>query len=181
MKNNFQMIASLLTLQRREADPTTEIAIREAHDRVQALAAAYRASYADGESGHVPVAALIVDLVERLRESAKLPSRAVAIEDLGEGISMHLDRAIPFALLFTELVVPLLDEARQTNDALRISVSWLDPAHQMLLARITQQRQDVPPARPLSDRLSRAYAAQLGATVKREGHVVEITLSRNPG
>src|SRR5690606_30377270 len=45
IKNNFQMIASLLSLQRRELRPPIEPAIREAHDRVQALAAAYRVSY----------------------------------------------------------------------------------------------------------------------------------------
>lgn len=178
VKNNFQMIASLLTLQRREADPSIEAAIREAHDRVQALAAAYRASYGEGETGQVPIASLMVDLVERLRESAHLPVRSVAIQDLGDGMSMHLDRAIPFALLMTELLVPLFDAARQSGDALRISVTWGDDDRQTIAARITLQRQNVTTARPLADRLARAYAAQLNATVMREGHVAEVRLAR---
>nr|WP_244635832.1 histidine kinase dimerization/phosphoacceptor domain -containing protein [Chthonobacter albigriseus] len=178
VKNNFQMIASLLTLQRREADPATEVAIREAHDRVQALAAAYRASYADGETGQVPLASLMVDLVERLRESAKLSVRAVVIQELGEGMSLHLDRAIPFALLMTELLVPLFDEARQADDTLRLAVTWGDDAQETIVARIILQRENLAPVRPLADRLSRAYAAQLNATVTREGHMAEVRLAR---
>nr|WP_281379110.1 sensor histidine kinase [Chthonobacter rhizosphaerae] len=176
VKNNFQMIASLLTLQRREAEPATEAAIREAHDRVQALAAAYRASYADGETGQVPIATLMVDLIERLRESADLTSRSVTIEDLGEGMSLHLDRAIPFALLMTELLVPVFDRARTTDDTVRISTVWVDPERTRILACIVTGHEDATATRPLADRLARAYAAQLGAEVRREGHAIEVSL-----
>lgn len=178
VKNNFQMIASLLTLQRREADRTTELAIREAHDRVQALAAAYRASYADGETGSVPVGPLVVDLVERLRESARLSSRVVAIDVGPDAISMHLDRAIPFALLLTELVVPLLEQVSGEEEMLRLTMRWLDGDRQTIAARLELAAGTTAPGRPLSDRLSRAYAAQLGATVTRHGQSIDISLPR---
>ncbi|WP_075217199.1 sensor histidine kinase [Mongoliimonas terrestris] len=176
VKNNFQMIASLLTLQRREADAATEVAIREAHDRVQALAAAYRASYADGETGQVPIASLMVDLVERLRESADLTGRSVTMEEMGEGMALHLDRAIPFALLMTELLVPVFDRAHTSDDTVRISVAWLDETRTRFCASIVTGHDDVTVTRPLSERLARAYAAQLGADVRREGHRIDVTL-----
>lgn len=176
VKNNFQMIASLLTLQRREADGATEAAIREAHDRVQALAAAYRASYADGETGSVPLGALLVDLVERLRESANLSSRVVAFEIAPEPISMHLDRAIPFALLMTELLVPLLGQADDDEEAIRIEAGWADASHATVCTRMVTALDTAPSDRPLSDRLARAYAAQLGATIERAAGSIDVRL-----
>ncbi len=181
VKNNFQMIASLLTLQRRETDPVVEAAIREAHDRVQALASAYRASYADGETGAVPLPSLLVDLVERLRESARLSSRAVAVDALDDGLTAHLDRAIPFALLMTEILVPIFDRIGGEEEAVRIKLGWVEGGTDLIRARVvTLAGADTAPPRPLSDRLARAYAAQLGATVKRQDDVVEVVLPRNP-
>lgn len=181
VKNNFQMIASLLTLQRREADPAVEAAIREAHDRVQALASAYRASYADGETGSVPLPSLLIDLVERLRESARLSTRAVAVEVSHDGLTAHLDRAIPFALLMTEILVPIFDRGAGEEETVRIQLGWADEAAGMIRARIVSLGTARPSApHPLSERLARAYAAQLGATVKRQDDVVEVLLSRNP-
>jgi signal transduction histidine kinase len=179
VKNNFQMIASLLTLQRREADPAVEAAIREAHDRVQALAAAYRASYADGETGSVPLAALLVDLVERLRESAHLSQRVVVFDALEEGLSLHLDRGIPFALLMTELLVPLFDQVRTDEETIRLT-AVRDPARaDTINASIETADGTSTSAKPLSDRLARAYAAQLGATVTRHPHRIDILLPRH--
>jgi hypothetical protein len=179
VKNNFQMIASLLTLQRREADPGVEVAIREAHDRVQALAAAYRASYADGETGTVPLSTLLVDLVERLRESAHLSQRVVVFDRLDDGLSLHLDRGIPFALLMTELLVPLFDQIHGEEEAVRLQVMRADDVPDALRARILTAAGTSTASRPLSDRLARAYAAQLGATVTRHERGIDILMPRN--
>lgn len=179
VKNNFQMIASLLTLQRREAEPAVETAIREAHDRVQALASAYRASYADGETGSVPLPSLVVDLVERLRESARLSSRAVVFDALDEGLTAHLDRAIPFALLMTEILVPIFDRVGAEEEAVRITLGWAEGLPDTVRTRIVALTGTRGTARALSDRLTRAYAAQLGATLRRGDDVIEILLPRN--
>ncbi len=179
VKNNFQMIASLLTLQRRDADRAAESAIREAHDRVQALAAAYRASYADSESGSVPMGVLLSDLIERLRESARISARSVTYECTGDPISLHLDRAIPFALLITELIVPLFEQIQSEDDCIQVETAWADPEHETIRSRITAMSHALGSERPLSHRLTRAYSAQLGATVTRTGRTIEIVLPRH--
>ncbi|BBE72411.1 histidine kinase [Pleomorphomonas sp. SM30] len=184
VKNNFQMIASLLTLQRREADPSVEAAIREAHDRVQALASAYRASYADGETGSVPLSDLLSDLVERLRESARLSSRAVLLDGLDTRLTAHLDRAIPFALLMTEILVPLFDRPGVEDESIVIRLARADAAAggpaNPILVEIRTTLPVEPSARPLSERLARAYAGQLATTVRRTPGLIEILLPPDP-
>ncbi len=117
---------------------------------------------------------------ERLRESARLSARAVAVDTLDDGLTAHLDRAIPFALLMTEILVPIFDHVGGEEEAVRIQLGWADGGTEQIRARIvTLAGIGSTAQRPLSERLARAYAAQLGATVKRQDDVVEIVLPRN--
>lgn len=174
IKNNFQMIASLLSLQRREVDPAAGPAIREAHDRVQALATAYRVSYADAESGAVVVGPLVRELVDRLRESAGARMRQLALSDRAGPATLELDRAVPFALLLTELLPPALDRASALDSVLRVALSR-DAANGLVL-EISLPDGARLPERALPSRLIRAYAAQLSAKVETADGTIRITL-----
>jgi two-component sensor histidine kinase len=179
IKNNFQMIASLLSLQRRELREPIEPAIREAHDRVQALAAAYRVSYADADTNAVPVAALMVELLERLRESAGAPASSLRVSDQTAGIVLHLDRAIPLALLTTELVAPMLDLVRQhPNDVLSVMTRVSPGEMQAIDVVIATTGTELSENRRagLSSRLVTAYLAQLGADLQRSPVLLSLSM-----
>lgn len=169
VKNNFQMIASLLALQRQEAPETLSSILRPPEDRVRAMAAAYKASYASGEIGHVDVAELIRDVASQARQttgprrfevSAQLP------KDAGE---IDLDRAVSLALLVMELLgaaAAASDKstvtAEKTDDG-RLGVTIAGPAAGWL------------PETGLSQRLIGAYADQLGTAIEElDGGAIRI-------
>ena len=104
VKNNFQMIASLLALQRQEAPETLSAILRAPEDRVRAMAAAYKVAYASGEIGHVEVAALVRDVAVQARQAGggrRFEVSADFPKDAGE---VDLDRAVSLALLVAELL-----------------------------------------------------------------------------
>ncbi|MFC3695058.1 sensor histidine kinase [Chenggangzhangella methanolivorans] len=159
VKNNFQMIASLLALQRQEAPETLSAILRPPEDRVRAMAAAYKVSYSSGEIGHVDVAALVRDVASQARQAGGSRHFEVSAQFGKDAGEIDLDRAVSLALLVMELLTAAASAtqaatvvgAKGENGKLPLVISgpsagWL-------------------PETGLSQRLIRAYADQLGTSV----------------
>lgn len=106
VKNNLQIVASLLSLQARD---TTDVAVRRAYSAVQArvgaLAIVHRWMYDDETARGVDLRALITDLCASLEQSI------AATIGISPHIACHVarffvaqDTAVPLAFLVTELV-----------------------------------------------------------------------------
>ncbi|MFD1704178.1 histidine kinase dimerization/phosphoacceptor domain -containing protein [Methylopila henanensis] len=163
VKNNFQMIASLLALQRQEAPQSLSAVLRAPEDRVRAMAAAYKASYASGEIGHVDVATLVRDVALQARDVGTERSFDVSVavaNDIGE---IDLDRAVSVALLSMEL----LTAAGAAGSTASVSVSPCEDGRMML--RIAADAPGWLPATGLPMRLIRAYADQLSSAIEDDG------------
>ena len=81
IKNTLQMIISLVSMQRRDATgPREKAALRVTLERILAIAAAYRVSYASTEGTNVALTALVHEVVEGLRGPAMLPQGRVRIQ-----------------------------------------------------------------------------------------------------
>lgn len=103
VKNNFQMVASLLTMQAlRSADPTVREQLEDAIGRIQALAAInerlYRSSTFDG------TLRLDVALEELCRDYAPSLAHHIRLETTTEPVTLAADRATPILLLANEAI-----------------------------------------------------------------------------
>lgn len=102
MKNNLQLIASLILLQsRRAADPAARVALKGALERVAAISAVHR--------GLSPSDPTVFQVAEFMRDLTRDLAGAVGRDDLQ--IALELDEvtipassAAPFALVFNELL-----------------------------------------------------------------------------
>jgi two-component sensor histidine kinase len=160
VKNNFQMIASLLALQRQEAPETLSAILRAPEDRVRAMAAAYKVSYSSGEIGHVDVAELVRDVAGQARQASGSRTFEVSAtfpKDAGE---IDLDRAVSLALLIMELLSAAAAAAPEA------SVSAVSGADGRLALTISGPPPGWLPESGLSQRLIRAYADQLGTAIE---------------
>lgn len=163
VKNNFQMIASLLALQRQEAPETLSPILRAPEDRVRAMAAAYKVSYASGEIGHVGVAELIRDVAQQARQFDGSRSFSVEAHFPEEAFEIDLDLAVSLALLLTELLsaaATAADKAMVTAEA--------GPSGTLALT-IAGPAEGWLPSAGLSHRLIRAYAEQLSTGIEDRG------------
>jgi two-component sensor histidine kinase len=169
VKNNFQMIASLLALQRRELPSDVRPLLRVPEDRVLAMAAAHKASYATGEIGHVPVLDLLSDVALQIRQSfgARAPRIAVEAEAGAAHAALDLDRAVPLALLVSELVSAALD--RSAGEAITIGITLEEDPDEALKVDIAAVAvSEALPRTALPGRLVTAYVAQLHARLETE-------------
>jgi two-component sensor histidine kinase len=167
VKNNFQMIASLLALQRRELPAEVRPLLRVPEDRVLAMAAAHKASYATGEIGHVEVFDLLSDVVLQIRQSfgsraPKIQVRTDKPED--RRIAVDLDRAVPLALLISELVSAGLSHTSDKN--MEILISHASDGRPGFDVCISGEGIDqAMPRTALPGRLVTAYISQLHAVL----------------
>jgi len=161
IKNVFQLIASLISLQKREATPEVSAALSAHERRVGALSVAYRVSYAEGEIGPVGLGPLLDELCEVIARHGDRPWARIDLKLADDLPAIHLDRAVPAALLVTKLA-----DARILGcptDRARIGID-VRLSEGMVTVEITGGRADAP-ATVLSTRLRDAFAMQLGATV----------------
>lgn len=109
VKNNLQMISSLLKLQSRELEghPAQE-ALETGKDRVEALSLVHRKLYQEGAETRIALKEYVEELVLGLFYGYEAPFEPeFAIEDR----HVSIDTAIPLALIINELVVNALKYA----------------------------------------------------------------------
>ncbi|MGQ4274273.1 sensor histidine kinase [Terrihabitans sp. B22-R8] len=176
VKNNFQMIASLLALQRRELPVRLRTLLRVPEDRVLAMASAYKASYATGEIGRVSLLDLLRDIAAQLRQSFAVSSPVIKIRS-EEAVWLDLDRAVPLGLLTSELMSAALDREDIASRPISLTILRASP-HSVQIEIESERLVETVPTMGLAARLIAAYKAQLGADLQLiEDDMVRISMS----
>ena len=106
VKNNLQVISSLLNLQRRVAPADAQEFLAESQLRVRAMALIHELLYEQGEAASIGLSDYLQRLVRLLQESAGGVGAVVQLTFRHDGFEVALDpqRAVPCGLLVTELV-----------------------------------------------------------------------------
>jgi two-component sensor histidine kinase/sensor domain CHASE-containing protein len=105
VKNNLQVISSLLDLQARSShDERTTSLLRESQDRLRSMSLIHEKLYRAGNATGVSIVEYVHDLAAHLRNSFSGSSEAIEMETDVEGISLDMDIAVPCGLIITELV-----------------------------------------------------------------------------
>jgi PAS domain S-box-containing protein len=103
VKNNLQIVSSLLHLQRASLeDPAAVAAIRESETRVRAMALLHQMLYQTEAVGHVQMQEYLRTLALQVRGA--LAAEHVRVSFAMEAITLDLDQAIPCGLITTELL-----------------------------------------------------------------------------
>lgn len=168
VKNNFQMIASLLALQRRELPTRLRTLLRVPEDRVLAMAAAYKASYATGEIGLVSALDLLRDIAAQLRQSFGIGAPVIKIEDAEQPLWLNLDQAVPLGLLVSEILTATLERADAATRPITIRLIRDEPGAISIELK-SETISDAVPSMGLAARLIAAYRTQISATISTPG------------
>ena len=192
VKNNLQIIASLMALQKGALTPGERAVVRFAEDRVNAMSAAYAVSYAETELGQVSVGALVKEVVQRFFHDTGLQdtgsqdtgSQGVAAAPAPEfAISplagmLDIDAAITISMLLAEYLPAMIDASAASRVPVAVKVDCSDASLTLSLAG-SAARGD--PRGALSTRIVNAYVRQLGATLSETaGGGVAIAIPRVP-
>ena len=111
VKNNLQIIVSLMNLQSVSSQPERREDLRFIEEHVQSMSVAYRLVYATGSMVDVSLTELVTEVLSGLRQIAGLDEERLSLAAPATDALIGLDHAIALALYVTVLLPPYLDQA----------------------------------------------------------------------
>lgn len=178
VKNNLQIIASLLNLQAsRIRLPEAKAEFQSARDRVRALATLHRHLYAHGELHTINMREFLTELCGQLFQAmGEKAGERLRLEIDAPELKMSSDQAVPLALIVTEAVSNAVKYAFPRGRRGSISVRLTAGQDQAELT-IRDDGVGIPTGRVETEagtrdgigiQLIRGFARQLGATLSVE-------------
>lgn len=167
VKNNLQMVASLLNIQARSARDESEAwGLARAHDRVQLLALVHQRIYASGEVRELRLDDLVAEIARQL-----LQARGAATKDLLLQLQLSearcdVDRAVPLAFLIGEGLSMTLDALGEGGRG-ELRLQLQQDASGTRFAIDADLENATVSGQAAGARLIDAFARQLGASVGR--------------
>lgn len=194
VKNNLQIVASLLNLQAaRIRQPAARAEFQSARDRVRALATLHRHLYSHGEVHTINMRSFLVELCGQLFQAmGETPGDRIELSITASELQMSSDQAVPLALIVTEAVSNAVKYAFPGGRHGCISLSLAATEQEAILV-IQDDGIGIPAGRAETEtgprdglglQLIRGFARQLAARLTiEEGtgtrYQINITLHRN--
>lgn len=175
VKNNLQMVASLLNIQARSASEAEAHGLGRAHERVQLLALVHQRIYTAGVHD-IRLDELCAEIARHLMASRQLQAREVTLNlHLSPAVTVA-DQAVPLAFMIGESISHVLDGA---VDAGPVKLDlWVSAGEDREI--LVAIEANLPPERAAapspSARLIDAFARQLGANLGRGDPALGFTL-----
>ncbi len=114
VKNNLQIVSSLLSLQSRYIEETESVEIfRDSQSRIKSMALVHEKLYQSGDLTRIDLAEYVPDLVSDLFRSYCVNYNQVQFKVNSENISLDINTAIPCGLIINELVTNSIKHAFQ--------------------------------------------------------------------
>lgn len=105
VKNNLQMVSSLLSLQTKNTRSKAVIeALEEGKSRVKAMALIHQKLYQNDDLSVIEMQGYIESLINSVQSVFKKGGHKINITIDAEGVELDIDRAIPIGLILNELV-----------------------------------------------------------------------------
>jgi len=175
VKNNLQVISSLLSLQSQQvADPDVARLFRESQGRIRSMALIHEQLYRSGILGRVDFAEYLDYLTDQLTRTLDAPGRSVRVEVEADPILLPLDLAIPSGMIVNELVSNAMKHAFPDDRAGRIEVTFHRDEYGYVLTVADNgvgMPAEAPPEKSgaLGMTVVEALVRQLDGTLKSEG------------
>ena len=179
VKNNLQVISSLLNLQAHYIDQEKyQHFFRESQDRIKTMVLIHEKLYQSENLAAVSPSDYINSIVNHLMDSYQVGTGRIEFDSTIDDVPIDIDLAIPCGLIINELVSNALKHAfgpEHTVDAPRITVSLIRK-HNHLILSISDNGPGMPPgihpetSKTLGLQLVHSLAKQLNATIEVNRH-----------
>ena len=182
VKNNLQVISSLISMQLRELSGTVESrerdALKSCQSRVQAIALVHEKLYQTENYAEVPFSAYAKNLAAYIFESTGVSSSTVGLELAIEEFDLAVDKAIPCGLILNELISNALKHAfpGERRGVIRVELAKTGP-HTASLT-VADDGQGMP--EPLDIARSKSLGMRLVSTLTRQLRG-KLELTHQPG
>jgi PAS domain S-box-containing protein len=185
VKNNLQIVYSLLRLQqRRTLDSQAAEILLDSQNRIKSIALVHEKLYRSDNLAEIDFAQYISSLAASLLSSYRTSSAHIALTTNIDPISLDIDRAIPCGLILNELISNSLKYAFPENCAGQIQVELRAASEDLVQLTVSDNGVGIPAQFDLSQteslglQLVQDFVNQLEGTVKierQQGTIVEIS------
>lgn len=193
VKNNLQLIASIMNMQIRKAhSPEAKVLMKSLQERVMSLATIHRGLYQTSGLTDIRADELLPDIVRQIVRIGSAPGRRFDVQTEFQDIRLTPDQAVPLALLLTEALTNAIKYAGVADGlpVLKVRLVRSGPTGVALSIENSLADNDGPPGdfagtgTGLGMQLLAAFAHQLGATMTagRDGglYVLRLTFDVRP-
>ncbi len=123
VKNNLQVIASLLRLEsRRIVNPATQVVLRDLQGRIRAMALLHETLYRSGNFAQVDASTYLTELARHIFRSQLTQAGLIELEVDVDHLGLEIDQAIPCGLIVNELASNSLKHGFPHGGAGRVRV-----------------------------------------------------------
>lgn len=138
VKNNLQIISSLLRMQSRRSDDETTLSMfKESQDRVQSMALIHEQLYQSADIYQINFDNYIKSLINSLFRSYGVSQKNIVLNIETNGIKFPLDTAIPCGLIINELVSNCLKYAFPEQEKGNITI-YLEQSSEKQLSLVVK-------------------------------------------
>jgi two-component sensor histidine kinase len=178
VKNNLQLIASIMNMQMRQArTPEAKGLLKGLQDRIMSLATIHRGLYQTSGLSDVHARELLSDITRQTMNLATGPGRSMAVTMDLDDVVLIPDQAVPLSLLLTEALTNAVKYARGTGGqapTLHVSLKC-DADRQAVLSVVNSLAIEPPPPEDpemntstgLGAQLQVAFAQQIGGVISQ--------------
>jgi PAS domain S-box-containing protein len=179
VKNNLQVICSLLNLQARKIeDPSTREMFSESQNRVKSMALIHEMLYQSEDFGRIRFAGYIQKLVAYLCRFYRIDPDSIRIRVSVPELTMPLDLAIPCGLLIQELVSNAMKHAFPGERPGEIRVLFHPNGRDRVCLTVEDDGVGIPPQIDFPDAGSLGLQLVVSLSAQLDG---EVSLERTPG
>ena len=186
VKNNLQVVSSLLNLQSRHVDDkNAQIALKEGQNRVKSMALIHQNLYQEENLLGLNVKEYFEKLIRSLFHSYNINPDKIQLELSIADIELDVDTLIPIGLIINELISNALKHAFKGLDSGKITVK-LDELEERLYVQVSDngiglsQNQKAALNSSFGYRLIQTFSSQLDAQLKiqsEEGTKIEMWIA----
>lgn len=171
VKNNLQVISSLLSLQSRSIEDDSALeAVNESRNRVHSMALIHENLYNREDLRNIRISTYVAQLSEDILSSYNIEPEKIKLNTSIENVKLDVDEVIPLGLIINELITNALKYAFPKDQKGSISIH-LKEEEQMIELKVTDNGVGIPEevvnagGRPksLGMRLIKTFAKKLKA------------------
>jgi two-component sensor histidine kinase len=190
VKNNLQLIASIMNMQMRQArSEEAKWLMHGLRDRVMSLATIHRGLYQTTGLTDIRADELLSDILRQVVKMGTGPGRRFQVTSHFEPIRLTPDQAVPLALLLTEALTNALKYAQGPNGsaaALNVTFEKVDETSAQITIKNSTGAGTAPPAAHaigkegstgLGSQLLGAFATQVGGSIETSEQDGEFCIS----
>ncbi|MCA9266886.1 MAG: PAS domain S-box protein [Planctomycetales bacterium] len=176
VKNNLQIVSSLLSLQAKDShDQTVGRLFRESQGRIRSMALIHELLYRSDDLASVGFAEYVVQLTGQLRRTYETPHCRCDFQVQVDEIALDLDRAIPCGMIINELATNALEHAfvGRSQGTVRVSFTQVDDEYRLIVEDDgvgCPQGVDLTNGPSLGLKVVDSLVRQLGGTLETESH-----------